>query len=369
MKYKVSSDHALAKYVSWIAVLGVILLGSLPARAGLSHQTPPDHTNGLAEVIRDFTALAQMRPQKCTDDKSNERDALGWRKDRTQCAWKNLLQVQQWKTEDRQNPGSCLSRQAIWWAWARPRFAANAAPITWNNGWVAQSMESGAGQTLRIGVIARLADGSWSATEWSWQPSLRPATRQWQAARWKLLSDAAMRLRQQPPDVAIPREAEILKSTWEKNLNGVAGEIAAGTWLWERSGLCMRMETVGISQAQLHIPYSKDDGRLEQRAAMQVKLARTYPQATWLTTFRLLPLPEPATQGGAKYEAIWLENAMVKGQLWMPGKSDGAILRARIVVALPEKKIRDAAAIDSVARSIDRELIGLATIWTVDHEQ
>lgn len=133
----------------------------------------------------------------------------------------------------------------------------------------------------------------------------------------------------------------------------------------------MRMETVGISQAQLHIPYSKDDGRLEQRAAMQVRLARTYPHATWLTPFRLLPLPGSVGRGGAKYEAIWLENATVKGQVWMPSKADGAILRARIVVALPAKKSSeaDAAAIDAIARAVDRELIGLATIWTLDHEQ
>ena len=55
----------------------------------------------------------------------------------------------------------------------------------------------------------------------------------------------------------------------------------------------------------------------------------------------------------------------------MPGKADGVIVRARIAVTLPAKKNREAdtAAIDALARAIDRELIGLATIWKFDHVQ
>jgi hypothetical protein len=110
---------------------------------------------------------------------------------------------------------------------------------------------------------------------------------------------------------------------------------------------------------------------LEQRAAMQLRLARTYPKATWLTPFRLLPLPNSMPRGGAKYEAIWIENATVKGQLWMPVKADGAVLRARIAVALPAEKDSEteAVAAASIAQSIDNELIGLASTWAFDNER
>ena len=372
MMYRVTRANATINGIARVAIIMATFLYSLQLAAATP---PPRHQTSQKknpeDVVNDFAALAQVKPKKCIDDIPNESSAVGWHKEEAQCAWQNLLRVRRWEAGKDGDPKSCLSKQAMWWAWARSRGATAAAPLIWNSTWTTQSLVDDAGEIKRIIVIARAADGSWAATEWRWRPSLRAATRHWQAERWKLLSDAAILLRQSTPNTTVPQDAAVLKTAWEKGLKGAAGEVAAGSWLWERGGLCLRMETVGISQAQLHIPYSKDDGRLEQRAAMQIRLARTYPQATWLTPFRLLPLPDSAGRGGAKYEAIWLENAAVKGQLWMPSKADGAITRARIVVTLPTKHSgkADAAEIDAIARAVDRELIGLATIWTRDHEQ
>lgn len=296
----------------------------------------------------------------------------GWRKSSAQCAWQNRLQMQRWEASKGSDPMSCLNPPALWWAWARSGVATTSGNMAWNDGWATQSLIDDASAQKRVAILERTAEGSWVATEWRWAPSPRAATRKWQEGRWKLLTEAARLLRQSQPKDLVSQETSQLRTAWENNLNGSAAEITAESWLWERGDLCMRMETVGISQAQLHLPYSREDGRLEQRAAMQVRLARTYPKAIWLTPFRLLPLPESAVRGGAKYEAIWIENETVKGQLWMPTKGDGAVLRARIAVSLPPKKDSQTAGATlatNIANSIDRELIGLATTWASDNER
>lgn len=370
MKSRANSANAITRRAARTVLFAGLLFGSLQLQAAIPLPRPPTAPAVADDIVKDFGALAQMRPRKCIDEKTSQAIVRGWHEDARQCAWQNLLEIRRWKTDQNGDRKNCLSRQALWWAWARPQFPATAGPLIWNSAWSTQGLVDDSGEKKRIEIIAREADGSWTVTEWMWKPSTRTETRKWQAARWGLLGDAAMQQRRSASGVTIPAEAAVLRTTWEKNLKGAAGEISAEGWLWERQGLCMRMETAGISQAQLHIPYSREDSRLEQRAAMQLRLARTYPQATWLTQFRLLPLPEVAARGGSKYEAIWQENDTVKGQLWMPTKSDGAIQRARIAVTLPAKRHNeaDAAAVDAIARAIDRELTGLATIWTLDHE-
>lgn len=354
------------------ALLAALLIGLLPPlhAAPLKSGTQAD-LKAQAGVTGNLAVLARDRPKKCIEANQSAPDVRGWRKTAAQCAWQNRLQMRRWETDSDSNANSCLSKQALWWAWMRARspVAPKAGNVAWDRAWSAQSVVDDSGMKKRVGIIVRTASGSWTATEWSWDPSPRAATRTWQAGRWKLLTDAAIGLQQASRKDAASQVMP-LRAVWEKRLAGTAGEVLAENWLWERGGLCMRMETVGLSRAQLHLPYSKEDGRLEQRAAMQLRLARTYPKATWLTPFRLLPLPDPAARGGAKYEAIWIENATVKGQLWMPRKENGAVVRARIAVTLPATIDReaDAAALAGIARSIDRELIGLATSWAFGNE-
>ncbi len=366
----VVSCHATAKCAACAALLAG-LLGPLQMHAATSGLRTEDARKMRAGVLHDLAALATIRPKKCIEAKNAELSIRGWRASTAQCAWQNRLQMRRWEADQASDLEHCVSRQALWWARARSRATPAAGPVAWNGTWSAQSLIDDSGPQKRVAIIERSANGSWVATEWRWTPSPRAATRKWQEGRWKLLTDAAIGIRQSTPKESVPHEVAPLLATWEKNLRGRAGEVAEASWLWERDGLCMRMETVGLSQAQLHLPYSKEDGRLEQRAAMQLRLARTYPKATWLTPFRLLPMPNSTPRGGAKYEAIWIENATVKGQLWMPGKVDGAVLRARIAVALPAKKDSEteAAAAASIAQSIDSELIGLATTWAFDNER
>lgn len=364
--------HARIPFAAGAALLAALMFLPLSLlAAGSRASAGAAAASARTDVIHDFAALAKDRPKKCTEEKEPAPRVRGWRSSEPQCVWQNRLLMRQWEAPPDRDGGGCLSRQAQWWDWMRVRAGAApaAVPRVWNRAWPAQSLQADAGALKRIALIERTAQGAWVATEWIWDPSPRMATRQWQAARWKLLGDAAAAMRQsalRPAAEALP-----LLAVWEKSLKGRAAEIVAQNWLWERDGLCLRMETVGLSQAQLHLPYSREDGRLEQRAAMQVRLARTYPQAIWLTPFRLLPLPDGAAPGGAKYEAIWTENAALKGQLWIPSKADGPVLRARIAVALPPKKKSeaDAAAATAIARSVERELIGLANTWASEHEQ
>lgn len=364
------SCHAIAKSAACAALLAG-LFGPLQLHAATLETRTETALKARAGVLNDLAVLATIRPKKCIEAKEAEPRISGWRTSAAQCAWQNRLQMRRWEAGQDSDLKRCLSRQAMWWTWARSRATSMTGPVAWNGAWSAQSLLDDSGAQKRVAIIERSANGSWVATEWRWTPSPRAATRKWQEGRWRLLIDAAIGMRQSQHKELVSWEAAPLLAIWEKNLHGSAAEVSAENWLWERDGVCLRMETVGLSQAQLHLPYSKEDGRLEQRAAMQLRLARTYPKATWLTPFRLLPLPDSSTQGGAKYEAIWIENTTVKGQLWMPTKVDGAVLRARIAVALPPNKDSnaDAAAVTGIASLIDRELIGLAATWAFDHER
>lgn len=371
MNYSPIRTQAMLNSVVYIGFFLTLLLRSISSQAATSMLPPQKMSNPRVNVINSFRTLAKMRPQKCIDKKKREQDIRGWREKPTQCAWGNLLQMRRWKSDKNSTPPTCLSKQALWWARAQSRINHTAAPMVWDSTWLKQILIDDSSTIKRIAIVVRKADGSWTATEWRWKPSMRTSTRKWQETRWKLLRDAVMKMRQSKLHKPASLEETVLKTSWEKNLKGSAGEISAGVWRWQRDDLCLHMRTIGISPAQLQIPYSKEDSRLEQRTAMQVQLARTYPTVTWLTRFRLLPLTDEAGRGGAKFEAIWLDNETVKAQIWIPEKTDDTILQARISVALPEKKNNetDTMTIDRIADVIERELIDLATTWTFDREQ
>ena len=158
----------------------------------------------------------------------------------------------------------------------------------------------------------------------------------------------------------------MLRAVIEANLGKRAAETAGDVWRWQADTLCLRADLPGLGAPVLQLPYSLDDSRLEQRAAMQLHLARRFPKASWLTPFRLLAYA-PQNKGGAKFYAVWTEDGLLKGQLWMPTKGEGALVRVRLDTPLPAARASQPAAA-SAAALIERELAALATGWSNAYE-
>lgn len=278
--------------------------------------------------------------------------------------------MRRWSGQGGLSAASCVSAQAHWWAWARAGGPAVAsAPRAWRTNWTAQSVVDESGPEKRIVIVRRQANGEWSATEWRWNPSPRAATRRWQQGRWHLLAARAVQFRQASEPAYGPKEARMLRTVLEANLGARIGEIGSHTWQWKADELCLQVDAVGLGQPLMQLPYSVDDSRLEQRAAMQLQLARRYPKATWLSSFSLVPAP-PHARGGAKFYALWLENAVLKGQLWIPTKGGGPLVRLRITAALPVAagSSPDPVAIEHARLVVQRELMALAGRWTDSHD-
>lgn len=284
--------------------------------------------------------------------------------------------MRQWQANPAAGAINCVDSPARWWSAVRHRWGVADGQIAWNTAWTAQTLALASPLQQQIAILERTDAGTWRATEWRWTPSPRAATRQWQQGRWKLLLEAAAQRQQKASATLVAADAIPLLTAWEMILGARAGEIRQDGWRWESAGLCMRMETAGISQAQLHLPYSREDSRLEQRAAMQLRLARTYPNANWLTPFRILPAADAPSaaatvpRSGAMYQALWWQDATVKGQLWMPEKTGGAIHRARISVTFeaPGAKADDAR-VTRIATAIEHELAGLAKAFAAGNER
>ena len=276
--------------------------------------------------------------------------------------------MQRWTIAAAPQDAACVSAPAIWWFRARTLPGAPAGlPLAWRSHWDSQSMQGGDGTEALIVIIKRIPDGQWSMTEWRWKPSPRAATRRWQGARWALLAERAAQARPLDMVAAGPREARMLRAVIESNLGSRAGETASDVWRWPSDGLCLRADLPGLGPQQLQLPYAVDDSRLEQRAAMQLHLARRFPKATWLTTFRLVP-QTPKAKGGAKFYAIWSEDGLLKGQLWMPTKGDGPLVRVRIDTALPAARAGQQHGPERTADVIERELAALAARWSDAYE-
>lgn len=315
----------------------------------------------------DFARLAQHRPRKCAADAEVVAGPQGWKDSPPLCVWQGRLQMRRWQASTIQ--GACVARPAAWLAWQRPRVGiAPASPgAAWHSGWKSHFL-SGAGDngTERIATVEMREPGVWTATEWTWSPSPRSATRTWQAGRWKLIGEAASKVRAIEVGVATP-----LRKAWETNLKGRAGEIAHDGWRWSSDSQCLRMTPMPPASAPLPLPHAREDARLEQRAAMQIQLARRYPGATFLMPFRLLDAPAAAPRSGAKYAAIWTERTNVTGQLWIPQKSGASPVRAQVSATLPARYDTPSglAAGSAALRAIERELSGIADTWSADHER
>jgi len=321
------------------------------------------------DVMHDFGALAQQRPWACADQQGGGAPQLGWEGGTAQCVWQNRLRMRRWSGPGEMSPGACVSAPAHWWTWARGRaLPAGGQSPAWREAWPSQSLEDQHGLERRIVVIERQADGRWTTTEWRWQPSARAATRRWQEGRWKLLAERARQLRQAGETYRTP-DARSLGAALERNLGRRPAQASGERLTWETDGLCLHADVGNTGQRVLNLPYALDESRMEQRAAMQLQLARRYPKATWLTPFSLIPAP-PNVRSGAKFYALWLEDAVVKGQIWIPTKSAGPLLRVRISTRLPAMQAGspDPKLLFRVQQVVQRELGALASRWTYEHE-
>ncbi|MCC2974936.1 hypothetical protein [Massilia sp. IC2-476] len=326
-----------------------------PARAAGKPATP------ALPAVADFERLSGSRAGACQAPLDAPLAALGAPALR-QCAWSQRVDMVYWE-DIPDAPNTCLSTAAI--AWHRLGAGAHAVLRPWSGGWSGQSLQVQYNGVEQAGMVWRQADGRWSAVLWRWRPSDRLPTRQWQLGHWKEVLAAVRAI-----DAANPAPARTpLMTVWMDATNGKPRAFDGDSWRWVSEGACLGLRSAGLGQAQLHLPYSRDDARLEQRSAMQVLLARRFPAAEWLRPFTLV---EPAISGdrtGAKFLAVWKEGSLMQGQLWIPLKGEGGIVRARVASDLPPL---EAARTQELARSraslIERELGRLAHAWEARHE-
>ena len=350
----ISTAHAVL-----FAAMMAVALPSLAAPAQPRKKAQPETV--------DFAKLAQHRPRACPPDGQAVAGPAGWKEAPAMCVWQGRLQMRRWHAASIAD--ACVARPAAWLAWQRPRIGvAPAAPgAAWHSNWKSHFVSGAAeGGMQRIATVEMREPGVWTATEWTWSPSPRAATRRWQQGRWNAMTEAASKVRAGPASAPTP-----LRNAWEKNLNGRAGEIASDSWRWNSDGRCLRMTPMTASSAPLPLPHAREDARLEQRAAMQIQLARRHPGATFLMPFRLLDAPASAPRSGAKYAAIWTERTSVTGQLWIPQKSDDPPVRAQLMTTLPARYDTPSglAASSGALRAIEREMTGIADIWSAHYER
>jgi hypothetical protein len=338
------------------ALLAAILTTCVPAHGARKPDRP------ALPPAADFERLSGARAAECSAPVDPGLAAMGAPALR-RCAWSQRVEMLYWQ-DIPAAPNTCLSTAAI--AWHRLGTGARAVLRPWNGSWGGQSLQVQYGGVEQAGMVWRRDDGGWSAVLWRWRPSERLPTRNWQLGHWNEVLQAVRAIDAANP--APPRTP--LMTAWLDVTNGKPRALDGEVWRWVRDGSCLGLRSAGLGQAQLHLPYSRDDARLEQRSAMQVLLARRFPNAEWLRPFMLV---EPAISGdrtGAKFLAVWKEGAAVHGQLWIPlrssGDDKGGIVRARISSELPPNAGQDAAR--QRAALTERELGALAHAWEARHE-
>lgn len=328
------------------------------ASAAAASRQAPD-----ADVGAQLRTLAQQRPWVCTDQAVSQPPGPGLSGGQAECAWQNRLRMRRWSGAGGPVPGACVSAEAHWWAWAR---AGLAAPV-WRTTWTSQSIIDERGPQKRIAALRRQPDGGWTVTEWRWDPSPRLATRRWQEQRWALLAASAAKWRSAVEPASGPAEARMLHRVLEAHLGARVAENAGTAWKWQAQRLCLALDALGLGQQLMQLPYAADDSRTEQRAAMQLQLARRYPKATWLTPFSLVPAT-PHARGGAKFYAVWVEDATLKGQLWIPTRGGGPLVRLRMTTVLAPGAAGQDEAQAHAAQVMQQELRALAARWVAEHE-
>jgi hypothetical protein len=265
---------------------------------------------------------------------------------------------------------ACVSPQARWWAWTRQRIGGGTG-AAWHHDWQGNAMAGVQAGLLRYASIAPSGHGGWVATEWRWSPSTRPATRLWQQGRWQAItaSGPAAPARSAAPMTASLAEPVVL--AWERNLHGRPAEVTSSGLLWEADHACLRLLPVAPTEMPFQLATNRTDVRLEQLAAMQVQLARRFPDARWLVPFRVLDDTAQASGNSVKYEALWSERGSVTGQVWIPAKDRDALLRVRVSAAVPDDPARASAERSSIAigDSVRRELSNMARLLGERHDR
>lgn len=335
---------------------GLLALGALQAPQAAAAERKP-----ALPPVADFRQLSGSHPGTCAAPLEPALAAIGAPSVR-HCAWSQRIEMLYWQ-DIPANPNTCLPAPAI--AWHRLGAGVGAVLRPWSATWSGQSLLVQTGGMVQAGKVWRQDNGQWSVVLWRWRPSERPPTRRWQAGQWKNVAEAVRAVDAANP--APPRTA--LMTAWLDATNGKPRLLAGEIWRWVSDGACLDMRSASLGQAQMQLPYSRDDARLEQRSAMQVLLARRFPTAEWLRNFSLI---EPAISGdrtGAKFLAVWREGASVAGQLWIPLRDKGGTVRARISSELPAA---NGAALQEAARAravlTERELGALAHAWEARHE-
>ena len=312
-------------------------------------------------AIADFAKLAGARPSACSapvDPALSSMDTPALRR----CAWNGRVEMLYWRSIPAP-PATCLPPAAI--AWHRLAQAMRADAPPWNAAWSAKALNARAAATQQTAAVWRGADGQWSAVLWRWTPADNRATRDWQAGHWSDVTTAVQAIGAGDADPA----ASPLFVAWRDASRGKPRVVDGDAWRWVAEQSCLRLETAGVAQTRIHLPYSRDDARLEQRSGMQVQLARHYPTAEWLQPFTLLPPARPGDRTGAKFIAIWRDGRSVTGQLWMPLRDDAGIVRARIVSDLaPASPDRLQEQAKGRAGVIEHELTALAHAWEARNE-
>lgn len=357
------NDIAMMPGPSLALLAGALALGA--ASASAAPKTHPaarkDAPPAVIHPIVDFDHLSGARARACEAPSEPRLAAMGEPSQR-QCAWSGRLEMQYWRAIPAP-AGACLPPAAI--AWHRLATTAQANPGPWNAAWNGQALVSGNDARQQALAVWRAGDGSWSAVLWRWQPSPKPDTRAWQETHWKDLVQAAQAISAANP---APAPAPLLQA-WLEATAAKPRVLEGDSWLWVAQNSCLSMQTEGIGQAKLHLPYSRDDARLEQRSAMQVQLARRFPDAKWLHPFDLLDPAVPGARSSAKFIAVWKQGGAVQGQLWMPLRDDGGVVRARITSRLAQTPAaRGDDAIKARAELLEHELTALAHAWEAHHE-
>ena len=221
----------------------------------------------------------------------------------------------------------------------------------------------GTGAERIILSMRRSETGQWSASYWRWRPAVKAATRAWQARQWARIDAAAGATTPQ----AVMSHPELYR-TWLASTRGRAAMVDGERWIWADGSSCLSMRTEGISQAQLKLPYSRDDTRLEQRTAMQVQLARKIPGVQWQIPFTLIAPGPDGNRGGAKFLAVWSDQTSMHGQVWIPQKNSEVMVRARISLTLPADLRGPNNKSAPMTQLLERELVRFAHTWESLHE-
>lgn len=345
--------------VWWRAILAALICCGF---ADMARAAAPPAEPDLAAVVRSLATLSRGRPVFC--DLPPSPAPAGWIAAPAQCVWHKRLTMRRWVLDPSSKSG-CTSPQAAWWHWQQQYDPAAGSSPVWDASWRRQVLfQGGADQSSAqvVTFIAQGADSGWTVTTWRWDMPDRAATRRWEQKRWDELKQALQRSADADRTVA-PRS---LLGLGYRNLRNRPAERLENGLVWQANNQCMRLSVAGMArESDIPLPYVREDSRLEQRAAIQVQLARSDPSQTWPAVFHLM-LPILPHQRSATYAAVSRKDMQLIGHVWLPAKNEEP-QQLRIETAVAAKPGSPGEA--QLVSELDRELAALAALWVADHER